>query len=59
MEYTPEAIEALTVNEVEIMKKIAAELEIRMSQVSAVISLVVTRLLVLAILPKHQKVLSL
>lgn len=40
MEYTPEAIEALTVNEVEIMKKIAAELEIRMSQVSAVISLV-------------------
>ncbi|MCF0241439.1 MAG: RNA-binding transcriptional accessory protein, partial [Treponema sp.] len=40
MEYTTEAVEALTVNEVEIMKKIADELQIRMSQVSAVISLV-------------------
>ncbi len=40
MEFTQEAIDALTVNEVEIMKKIAEELSIRMQQVSAVISLV-------------------
>lgn len=39
MEFTQEAIDALVVNEVEIMKKIAEELNIRMSQVSAVISL--------------------
>ncbi|MBQ9624227.1 MAG: RNA-binding transcriptional accessory protein, partial [Treponema sp.] len=40
MEFTQESIDALVVNEVEIMKKIAAELNIRVSQVSAVISLV-------------------
>ena len=40
MEFTQEAIDALTVNEVEIMKKIADELAIRVAQVSAVISLV-------------------
>lgn len=40
MEFTQEQIDALQVNEVEIMKKIAAELNIRMTQVSAVISLV-------------------
>lgn len=40
MEFTQESIDALVVNEVEIMKKIADELNIRMSQVSAVISLV-------------------
>jgi len=39
MEFTQESIDALVVNEVEIMKKIAAELNIRMQQVSAVISL--------------------
>ncbi|MCR4736497.1 MAG: RNA-binding transcriptional accessory protein [Treponema sp.] len=40
MEFTQEQIDALTVNEVEIMKKIAEELSIRVQQVSAVISLV-------------------
>lgn len=40
MEFTQEAIDALNVNEVEIMKKIAEELDIRIQQVSAVISLV-------------------
>ncbi len=40
MEFTQEQIDALSVNEVEIMKKIAAELNIQMFQVSAVISLV-------------------
>ena len=40
MEFTQEQIDALTVNEVEIMKKIAAELNIRVQQVSAVISLI-------------------
>ena len=40
MEFTQEQIDALAVNEVEIMKKIAAELNIQMNQVSAVISLV-------------------
>lgn len=40
MEFTQESIDALVVNEVEIMKKIAAELNIRVDQVSAVISLV-------------------
>lgn len=40
MEFTEESIEALQVNEVEIMKKIATELNIRLQQVSAVISLV-------------------
>ncbi len=39
MEFTQEKIDALVVNEVEIMKKIADELNIRMQQVSAVISL--------------------
>lgn len=39
MEFTQETIDALVLNEVEIMKKIAAELDIRMQQVSAVISL--------------------
>ena len=39
MEFTQEAIDALTVNEVEIMKKIAGELNIQTQQVSAVISL--------------------
>lgn len=40
MEFTQEAIDALAVNEVEIMKKIAEELNIRIQQVSAVISLI-------------------
>src|SRR5574344_1241595 len=40
MEFTQEQIDALTVNEVDIMKKIAEELNIRVPQVSAVISLV-------------------
>lgn len=40
MEFTQEQIDALVVNEVEIMKKIAEELNIRVPQVSAVISLV-------------------
>ena len=40
MEFTQESIDALVVNEVEIMKKIAEELQIRVQQVSAVISLV-------------------
>lgn len=40
MEFTQETIDALNVNEVEIMKKIAEELQIRIQQVSAVISLV-------------------
>ena len=39
MEFTQEQIDALVVNEVEIMKKIADELNIRVQQVSAVISL--------------------
>ena len=40
MEFTQEAIDALNVNEVEIMKKIADELNIRVQQVGAVIGLV-------------------
>lgn len=40
MEMTQEMIDALVVNEVDIMKKIAEELNIRITQVSAVISLV-------------------
>ena len=40
MEFSQEAIDALTVNEVEIMKRIADELNIRVAQVSAVIGLV-------------------
>ena len=40
MEFTQEKIDSLTVNEVEIMKKIAEELNIKVPQVSAVISLV-------------------
>ena len=40
MEFTQESIDALVVNEVEIMKRIAEELNIRVQQVSAVISLV-------------------
>ena len=40
MEFTQETIDALAVNEVEIMKKIADEINIRVQQVSAVISLV-------------------
>lgn len=40
MEFTQESINALVVNEVDIMKKIAEELNIRVSQVSAVISLI-------------------
>lgn len=40
MEFTQEAIDALNVNEVEIMKKIAEELDIRIQQVSSVISLI-------------------
>ena len=39
MEFTQETIDALLVNEVEIMKKIAEELNIRIQQVSTVISL--------------------
>ena len=40
MELTQEFIDGLTVNEVDIMKKVAEELNIRMQQVSAVITLV-------------------
>ena len=40
MEFTQESIDALKVNEIDIMKKIAEELSIRIQQVSAVISLV-------------------
>ncbi len=40
MEFTEESINSLTVNEVEIMKKVADELNIKVQQVSAVISLV-------------------
>lgn len=40
MEFTQESIDALVVNEVDIMKRIAEELNIRVSQVSAVISLI-------------------
>ncbi len=40
MEFNQEQIDALQVNEVEILKKIAEELNIRVAQVSAVISLV-------------------
>ena len=40
MDFTQETIDALEVNEVEIMKKIAAELNVRIQQVSAVISLI-------------------
>lgn len=40
MEITQDSIDALKVNEIEIMKKIAAELNIQIQQVSAVISLV-------------------
>lgn len=40
MEFTQEVIDSLAVNEVEIMKKIADELNVRVAQVSAVISLV-------------------
>ena len=40
MEFTQEMIDALVVNEVDIMKKIAEELNIRIPQVGAVISLV-------------------
>ena len=40
MEITQESIDARVVNEVDIMKKIAEELNIRVSQVSAVISLI-------------------
>lgn len=40
MEFTQELIDSLVVNEVDIMKRIAEELNIRVSQVSAVISLI-------------------
>ncbi len=40
MEFTQESIDALTINEVAIIKRIADELSIRMPQVSAVISLI-------------------
>ncbi len=40
MEFTQEGIDSLVVNEVEIMKKIADELNVRVQQVSAVVSLV-------------------
>ena len=40
MEFTQETIDSLIVNEVEIMKKVADEINIRVQQVSAVISLV-------------------
>ncbi len=40
MEFTQETIDALSVNEVDIMKKVAEELNIKVQQVSAVISLV-------------------
>lgn len=39
MEFTKEQIDALVVNEVEIMKKIAGEINVRVQQVSAVLSL--------------------
>lgn len=39
MEFTQESVDALAVNEVDIMKKIAGELNIQLQQVSAVISL--------------------
>lgn len=39
MEFTQESVDTLTVNEVDIMKKIAGELNIQLQQVSAVISL--------------------
>ena len=40
MEFTQEQMDALQINEVDILKKIADELNIRVAQVSAVISLV-------------------
>ena len=40
MEFTQESIDALSVNEVDIMKRVADELNIKVQQVSAVISLV-------------------
>ncbi len=40
MEFTQESIDALEVNEVEIMKRIADELNVRVQQVSSVISLI-------------------
>jgi protein Tex len=40
MEFTQENIDALKINEVDIMKKIAGELNIQLQQVSAVVSLV-------------------
>ena len=40
MELTQEFIDGLVVNEIDIMKKVAEELNIRMQQVSAVITLV-------------------
>ena len=40
MEFTNEFIESLSVNEVDIMKRIAEELGIRVQQVSAVVGLV-------------------
>lgn len=40
MEFTQETIDALSVNEVDIMKRVAEELNIKVQQVSAVISLV-------------------
>ena len=40
MEFTQENIDALSVNEVAILKKIAGELKIQSAQVSAVVSLV-------------------
>ena len=40
MEFTQEQMDALQVNEVDILKKVAEELNIRVAQVSAVISLV-------------------
>lgn len=40
MEFTQESIDALSVNEVEIMKRVAEELNIKVQQVSAVISLI-------------------
>src|SRR5574344_211795 len=40
MEFTQESIDALTINEVAIINRIADELSIRMPQVSAVISLI-------------------
>src|SRR5574344_1706233 len=40
MEFTQEIIDALVVNEIDIMKRIAEKLSVKMQQVSAVISLV-------------------